>query len=538
MPDRSFLSIGDVLGLLRDEFPDVTISKIRFLESKGLLCPERTPSGYRKFYPRDVNTLRWVLYLQREEYLPLRVIRSRLQALDLDQPPPISNGATTGPAGLPFPPTAPQPAVLPEAAASSSPEAIPTARRNGVGRGGAELSAAGPTDLRPTEFQPTEFRSTESASPDGGPAPVAPLEQPSSVRWPTGESRLGRRDPQAGRTGTAGATVRWIPTAGAPATHSEVPPASGRHEPDMEGEGDRSPALPLANRHRGEPEATGLRRVAPSVLPAAMSEPTAVALRLLTNRGGRGDDRPVGEPLEGGDPRGEPPRGEDERDAAVGDDRPEGGAPPGGAAGAEPTTRGELRAAPEPVLGPESAPESLTAVSAGSGPLATPPRPGSLAGSAEAERRAPSGADEPTERGSSRTEGSSVLAEEERRWTRRELAEELGLSERTLEELARFGFLHGRTAFGEVFFDADDRRIATAAAHFLRLGLEPRHLRLYQNAVAREASLLEQVVTPLLRQRNPEARARAAVVLDDLGHAGGELRSALLTAALRELREL
>ena len=56
--DRSHLSIGEVLSLLREEFPDVTISKIRFLEAQGLLDPERTPSGYRKFYEADVERLR------------------------------------------------------------------------------------------------------------------------------------------------------------------------------------------------------------------------------------------------------------------------------------------------------------------------------------------------------------------------------------------------------------------------------------------------------------------------------------------------
>lgn len=78
MPERSHLSIGEVLSLLRDEFPDVTISKIRFLESQGLVDPERTPSGYRKFYEPDVDRLRWILRQQREHFLPLKVIRGRL----------------------------------------------------------------------------------------------------------------------------------------------------------------------------------------------------------------------------------------------------------------------------------------------------------------------------------------------------------------------------------------------------------------------------------------------------------------------------
>src|SRR5580698_4221554 len=75
---RTYLSIGDVLTLLRQEFPDVTISKIRFLESQGLVNPERTPSGYRKFYEHDVERLRWVLRQQREHFLPLKVIKDRL----------------------------------------------------------------------------------------------------------------------------------------------------------------------------------------------------------------------------------------------------------------------------------------------------------------------------------------------------------------------------------------------------------------------------------------------------------------------------
>ncbi|HEV2368448.1 MAG TPA: MerR family transcriptional regulator, partial [Acidimicrobiales bacterium] len=79
MSDRSYLSIGDVLNLLKDEFPDVTISKIRFLESQGLLDPERTPSGYRKFYDADVERLRWILRQQKDHFLPLKVIKGRLE---------------------------------------------------------------------------------------------------------------------------------------------------------------------------------------------------------------------------------------------------------------------------------------------------------------------------------------------------------------------------------------------------------------------------------------------------------------------------
>ena len=78
------LSIGEVLGLLLEEFPDVTISKIRFLESQGLIDPERTTSGYRKFYDDDVELLRCILREQRENYLPLRVIKDRIDSGEID----------------------------------------------------------------------------------------------------------------------------------------------------------------------------------------------------------------------------------------------------------------------------------------------------------------------------------------------------------------------------------------------------------------------------------------------------------------------
>ncbi|HEX5586192.1 MAG TPA: MerR family transcriptional regulator [Acidimicrobiia bacterium] len=80
-PAGDHLSIGEVLAALHDEFPDITISKIRFLESQGLIDPERTPSGYRKFYPDDVTRLRWILFQQKEHFLPLKVIKERLDEL-------------------------------------------------------------------------------------------------------------------------------------------------------------------------------------------------------------------------------------------------------------------------------------------------------------------------------------------------------------------------------------------------------------------------------------------------------------------------
>ena len=75
---RAHLSIGEVLSLLADEHPDLTISKIRFLESQGLIAPQRTPSGYRKFFEADIERLNWVLIQQRDHFLPLKEIKRRL----------------------------------------------------------------------------------------------------------------------------------------------------------------------------------------------------------------------------------------------------------------------------------------------------------------------------------------------------------------------------------------------------------------------------------------------------------------------------
>jgi DNA-binding transcriptional MerR regulator len=94
----SRLNIGQVLDELRPDYPGVTIPKIRFLEDKGLIKPERTPSGYRKFSGADVDRLRYVLRMQRDHYLPLKVIGEHLDAIDRGlEPPPVDPVVPTVP---------------------------------------------------------------------------------------------------------------------------------------------------------------------------------------------------------------------------------------------------------------------------------------------------------------------------------------------------------------------------------------------------------------------------------------------------------
>lgn len=101
VPARAYLSIGEVLAKLRGDFPDITISKIRFLESEGLIEPQRTPSGYRKFTTPDLERLRYVLLAQRDHYLPLKVIKENLDALDRGLEPAAVSGGSAAPRMLP-----------------------------------------------------------------------------------------------------------------------------------------------------------------------------------------------------------------------------------------------------------------------------------------------------------------------------------------------------------------------------------------------------------------------------------------------------
>jgi len=293
MTTRTYHSIGDVLTLLRGEFPDITISKIRFLESQGLVSPQRSPSGYRKFYDEDIERLRYVLTQQREHFLPLKVIRDRLNGVVSDE--------DTG-AGDPAPP-------------SSSDESQ-----------AQEAPSVAPPSPKPTTSEPAR--------------------------------------------------------------------------------------------------------------PAAASTPTVADVVAA------------------------------------------------------------LQETPVPRRTPAKTPA-----------------------------HAPRAAKTPT----------SVSAEKPGSMTVTELSVETGLSEAEIRSLVEFGILREASVAGLACFDAGNVAVARLATGFLAQGIEPRHLRLYRNAVDREMGLIEQVVTPLLRQRNPEARARAEASSEELSQLGRDLRIALLAIELDQL---
>ena len=323
--DRSHLSIGEVLSLLQEEFPDVTISKIRFLESQGLLDPERTPSGYRKFYEGDIDRLRWILRQQKDHYLPLKVIKDRL-----DEAVPRSSAPTAGAGG--------------------------TTREAAFGNGdaGATPRSAVALDERP-----------------GG-----------GTTGATGT---------AGTSGTTGSTLAPQSPVGGP-----------------------SPApRPSAEAARPRPM--------PSPSPTGASDPA----RRFDTAGAAAAAAPAG-----GNPR-----------------------------------------------APEAGSVSLTA---------------------------------------------------------EELAQHSGLTLRDLRDLERYGLVEGFEVGDATYYDADALVVAQTAAGFLQHGIEARHMRTYKVAIDRESGLFEQIVLPLLKQRNPEARQRARETVTELIRLGQQMRGVLLHQALRD----
>ncbi len=358
MSSRTYLSIGDVLSLLREEFPDVTISKIRFLESQGLVNPERSPSGYRKFYEHDVERLRWVLRQQREHFLPLKVIRDRLDQGDLDEPPTAVEGN--------------------------------------------------------------------------------------------------------GRVG------------GQPA----------QDEADSEAERADEPVAALAT-------VTSLTRVRQEAAAAAGAAPE----RSEGGPGVRGGPDPADHPSAG--PAPEPPAAE----------------PAAPTASSEPP---KADPAPTPAPAPTPTPKTTPAPAA---PAPSPPTP----------PRRPAPTPRPSEPLPARADisGASMTAEE--------LCAATGLSAAQVSELESYGLIAGTPVGGVPCYDECALAVGRVAADFARFGVEVRHLRLYRNAVEREMGLVEQLVTPLLRQRNPESRQRAVETADELGHLGEKLHACLLQREQRRL---
>jgi DNA-binding transcriptional MerR regulator len=366
---RSHLSIGEVLSLLQDEFPDVTISKIRFLESQGLVDPERTPSGYRKFYEEDIERLRWILRQQRDAFLPLKVIKGRLEGqgrLALEDTGEDSPGqAATRP--------------------STAPSGVPA---------GSDVNEGGPPGVAGGVEEGTEVTVAPSASAPSAGSAGAP------AGWPATEG--ARLKPEAGRGHGGDGLAGGETSAGPVGLSQSLQPGKGM-EAAAQGSQGAHPGRPSAGRrHRPNKGAADKPAGGEAVLPA-----------------GR-------------------------------EGQPSAGAP-----------------------------------------------------------------------------GDELSMEE--------LAEAAGVGVEMLRELERYGLISPRFIGGLPYYSPDAAVIARLAGAFARHGVEARHLRAYKGAAEREAGMVQQVVMPLIRQRNPEARRAALQAVDELSALGGELRAVLLREALADL---
>jgi DNA-binding transcriptional MerR regulator len=436
MSARSYLSIGDVLTLLRQEFPDITISKIRFLESQGLVNPERTPSGYRKFYEHDVERLRWVLRQQREHFLPLKVIKDRLDDNALEGGPDDSTATRT------------KRGAKAVARDRSVPSTVDTDRDDDPVLVGQRAR--------------TEARSEPVPAHPAGDASL------SLVGDGVGLPGIGSVDASSDSDGDLASAARSSAASPGSARGTST---SHRRTPD------RSPLLELVD-------------------DGAAGRGRGVAKDPANGRG----DAPMGVTASGpaaggGAPDGTPPPGPVSRRA-----RTPSAASGAAASGEIPGPDGSDR---DPTTPPTRSASPTKATGRSTGKASDPP---------------------PAAGAASHSAGVSFSAEE--------VCATSGLELEVLRQLQEFGLVTAGTVAGVEHFDEDAMIVATVTARLTRFGIEPRHLRLYKNAADREAGFVEQIVLPLVRQRNPEARARAHETAEELTQLGQQLRGSLLRSAL------
>jgi len=359
------LSIGEVLAMVQQDFPDVTISKIRFLESQGLIAPERTGSGYRKFYEADIERLRWILHQQRDNFLPLKVIKSMLEH-GVDQYDPMG--------------------------------AQPTLWST-------------TTDLDLLDPSAVHLDEDEEDDGDDEHGYVSPAE---------GVSRMSLAHPAV-----ASAPPR---PAGSPApqrSRALLPEARTAQR-----DADVAPEITSTN---GEPvtDSTRPAHATPADVVAALQE----------------------------DPR---------------------------------INKGRSRKS--------SQASSASAAAGATGPV---------------HKKRPVVSD-------------TLLSAEE-------LCAQCGISQELLAGLEQYGLVVSSFMGGQATYDESAVEIANFASRYAELGVEPRHLRMYKVSAEREAGFVEQLVVPLMKQRNPASRQQAAERCDELLAMGAELHAAMLQRQLSQI---
>ncbi len=369
------LSIGEVLAMVQQDFPDVTISKIRFLESQGLIAPERTGSGYRKFYEADIERLRWILHQQRDNFLPLKVIKNMLEQ-GVDQYDPMGDQptlwSTTTDLDLLDPSTVQDD--------EDDEDEDDTSLSDEAAAGAERMSPAHPAVASATQ------RSEDSTS-----------AQRSRALLP--EARNAQRD--------ADLATETTSTSGEPVTESNRP-----------------------------------AHATPADVVAALQE----------------DPRIKGRSRKGSS-------------ASNGD--------------------------------------------------------GSSSAQSEPSEAARSGRGKPARKKKSSASDTLLSAEE--------LCELCSISEDLLAGLEQYGLVVPGFMGGRPTYDGEAVEVAHFAARYAELGVEPRHLRMYKVSAEREAGFVEQLVVPLMKQRNPASRQQAAERCDELLAMGAELHAALLQRQLSQI---
>jgi DNA-binding transcriptional MerR regulator len=496
--ERSHLAIGEVLTLLREEFPDVTISKIRFLESQGLVDPERTPSGYRKFYDADVARLRWILLQQKENFLPLKVIKDRLGALDAAGQTDFATASSGGTAGRGAARRASVGAGTPGGIASVAPS----------GREPAQASLG----LDSTAVPPGEPARSHTGPENGTAARAVPASVRAVTETARADADLTGRRLARHETGEAEGVTAERADQSVDRAPDDQDRASARRSLERAARGPSSPTGP-AGRSPAEQPPPGARPAARAgSLPRSS---TGWPLQPTGSRGPSGGGRSEPGAAEGGSPAGtDRPPAEEARAGEEGrTERPTPApAPPRGAS------------VGTPVSGARSEEATLSGSVYAKRPV------GGVLAALERERAEGRGASRPAPAEESSSPESETL-------TLVELAAAAGLDVAAVNQLQQFGLIVPSGAVGgTTYFDGLALEVARSAAAFGRHGVEARHLRAWRNSAEREVSLFEQVIMPLVRQRNPAARAQAEATLDELAALGADLRAALVRQALRSIR--
>lgn len=388
-----YLSIGEVLALIKHDFPDVSISKIRYLESQGLIDPERTPSGYRKFYQSDIERLKQVLFLQRDSFLPLKVIKDTL------------DGKTSAVSELPIQPGLDFGSVdssevdLPK---DSRDARIATLASSFAGRVKpnlrairGELDAEGDRVIEPSPMN-------ESLVTEGTDISSVPKSQPSSSQVPVDQTNHEVVD---GREASTPAHDNTLASTGSPVSENTVS-TTGVPKSADESNGQRGVEEEIHSNAHGMVESSWQQRFEADLAHGVL-----------------------------------------ESDRGFGD------------------VRSEL-----------------------------------------------------------------FSIEELSRLTGAKISE--------IKEIESYGLIDPKRYVGETYYTKSDFEIVQIVLVFKKYGVSSRHLRMYKTSAEREVGFMEQVITPFLRQKNPQARHKAVEQLSDLRMLGTCLRSYFIEKLLEKYMDL